>query len=108
MTPPALRGQNQPGSGESQRDASRNKLAQGIESLCPDELAVYNAVRAAGQYISPSRLHAIYERVTATAGTDFDFGSHVLTYLTRRHGSVPVDQATGEQAVHRLLTVPHG
>ena len=102
MTAVALQGQPQPRQGDDQRDASRDKLASSIESLCPDERVVYDAIRAAGSYISPSRLHAIYEHVTANADVDFDFGAHVITYLTR-HGSRPADLATGEKAVHHLM-----
>ena len=104
MTAVALQGQPQPRQGDDQRDASRDKLARSIGSPClsADERAVYNAIRAAGGYISPSRLHAIYEHVTANADVDFDFGAHVITYLTR-HGSRPADLATGEKAVHHLM-----
>ena len=101
MSPTALRGQHQPRQGDDQRDASRTKLAHSIGSLCPDELAVYNAVREAGGYISPSKLHAIYERVTASADADFDFGAQVLTFMRRRQ-SIPVDTTTGERATKRL------
>lgn len=103
MTALALRGEANPERGQAHRDASRGKLAQSVTELCPDELAVYAAIRAAGQYISPSRLHAMYLAVTANADTDFDFGS-VLTYMSkRRRASVPVDMAVGERATRQLM-----
>ena len=104
MTALALRGNANPERGQAHRDASRGKLAQSVTGLCPDELAVYAAIRAAGQYISPSRLHAMYLAVTANADADFDFGSSVLTYMSkRRHASVPVDMAVGERATRQLM-----
>ena len=55
MSATALRGQHQPRQGDDQRDASRTKLAHSIGSLCPDELAVYNAVREARGRDAPQR-----------------------------------------------------
>jgi len=104
VTALALRGTPNPEQGEAHRDASRSKLAQSMGDLCPDEVAAYRAIREAGEYISPSRLHAMYERVTANADADFDFGAHVLTYLSKtRHASIPVDVAVGDRVVKRLM-----
>lgn len=47
-------------------------------------------------------LQRLYDQMVANADADFDFGGHVLTYMTRR-GSVPVDTATGERATKRVL-----
>ena len=46
----------------------------------------------------------MYLAVTANADADFDFGPHVLTYMSkRRHASVPVDMAVGERATRQLM-----
>ena len=104
MTATALRGQHSPQPGQAPRDASRDdKLAQSAGELCPDELRALQAFHEAGVYISPSRLHAMYRRVMASTDADWDFGAHVLTYLSRnRRGSIPVDGAVGERAIKRL------
>ena len=91
-----------PGHTTSDRDASRTQVGHSTGDLCPDELAVLQQVKDSGKYISPSRLHAMYGRFIENAQTDYDFGGYVLTYLTRR-GSVPVDMATGERAIKRLM-----
>ena len=75
--------------GHLDRDASRIKLANNTKvELCPDELTVLAEIRAAGQYISPSRLHRMYLRWRGSADVDYDFGRYVLTYR----------DDTGEQA----------
>lgn len=83
------------------RDASRTQVGPSMGELCADEIAVLEAVKASGRYISPGRLHAMYERFIEHAQSDWDFGGHVLTYLTRQ-GSRPVDQAVGERVARRL------
>ena len=78
------------------------EVGPSIGQLCPDELAVYNQVRDAGQYISPSRLHSLYERYRQAADVDWDFGTAVLTFLNRRGESRPVDLAVGERVTRQL------
>ena len=103
MTALALRGTPNPEQGEAHRKANRSETAPSIGQLCPDELRVLREIRQAGGSIKPSKLHAIYERVTANADADFDFGAHVLTYLSKtRHASIPADIAVGERAVRRI------
>lgn len=109
MSVTVLRGRSpDPERGDAHRDASRIKLAHSMGELCPDELAAYQAIRDAGEYISPSRLHSMYVRVMSSADADHDFGAHVLTYLNKqRRASIPVDSAVGERAVKRLLKGAH-
>ena len=92
MTATALRGRPSTSGQDAPRDASRTKLASSLAHLCPDEIAVYTAIREAGEYISPSRLHSIYLYVTTKTDADFDLGL-VLTYL----------DPTGERATARAL-----
>lgn len=102
-TAPQAPGLSRGGASQSERDASRTKLASSIGQVClsPNEKRVMRDIKAAGQYISPSRLHRIYEQVTEQMDTDFDFGPAIITYL-RRHGSIPVDQQVGERAAARI------
>lgn len=88
--------------GYEQRDSSRDKLDRSMGQLCPEEVEVLEAIRATGAYISPSKLHAIYQRVTASADTDYDFGAAVLTMI-RRGGSVAVDRTVGERVVRKQM-----
>lgn len=91
-----------PGRTATDRDASRTQVGPSEVHLCPEEVEVLAQVRESGQYISPSRLHAMYTRFIESAQTDYDFGGVVLTYLTRR-GSVPVDIHVGERVARRLV-----
>lgn len=72
-----------------------------MADLCPAEVEVLQQVRDSGKYISPSRLHRMYERFIENAQSDWDFGGYVLTYLTPR-GSLPVDGQVGERVARRL------
>jgi hypothetical protein len=87
------------------RDASRIKLASSIGESCPDlcadEVAVLGQIRAAGGYVSPSRLHAMYTRLRAAADLEWD---EPLRH-TRIHGhqSHPVDATVGEPAVDQIM-----
>lgn len=80
-----------PRPGDSQRDASRDKLAQSMGQVRPDDGRVIEQVvaevRAAGGYVSPSRLRAQAARIRA------DAGAPTLTYYDRhRRASVPADR----------------
>lgn len=90
-----------PGRTAGDRDASRGQVGLSMADLCPEEVAVLADIKAAGKYISPSRLHGMYVRFIENGQTDWDFGGYVLTYLTR-HGSRPVDGAVGERVARRL------
>ena len=76
--------------GDRGRDASREKLALSMEGLCPDELEAMASIKAAGGYISPSRVHAMYEYAMASQISREEFTA-VLTKVVGRKGSVPVD-----------------
>jgi hypothetical protein len=89
------------------RDASRTKLASSVDGLCPDEAAVLAQLRAAGQYISPSRLHRMYERARAAADQSYDEPNR--HFYTRARQSHPVDTAVGERATNRVSrSLNHG
>lgn len=90
MSRSALRGASTLPQGHSGRDASREKLASSMEDLCPDELEAMAAIKAAGGYISPSRLHSMYETAMAAQISREEFTA-VLTKVVGRKGSVPVD-----------------
>jgi hypothetical protein len=87
------------------RDASRTKLASSIGGPCPelspDEAAVLAQIRAAGQYMSPSRLHAVYERLRAAVDLDYDDPNrHFYRHARQSH---PVDLTVGERAADRIM-----
>lgn len=100
MSATALRGAINPSQGYRGRDASRDKLALSMEDLCPDEIEAMDAIKAAGGYISPSRIHSMYEYAMAAQVSREDFAA-VLTKIVGRKGSVPVD-AMGDGEARRI------
>lgn len=89
------------------RDASRKKLAQSMGEVCPDVAALIAEMRAAGQYISPSRAQAMYDRLMASVDVERDEGGPALVVTRRGAGgrisrSVPADAAVGERVARRL------
>ena len=95
MSPTALRGITHPNPepGPANQTPSRGEL-------CPDVLAVARDLGVT-RARDLRHLQALYDRYTAAADADWDFGGHVLTYLRGRQ-SVPVDIQTGERATRRL------
>lgn len=72
-----------------------------IGSACPDTDAaieeIWAACVAAGTPTSRRRLRHLYSRYLENAQAEWDFGGYVLTYLSRRGESVPVDATVGER-----------
>lgn len=101
MTAAALRGLH---STDPQPPDWANNPKPSIEQPCPFHPDVIASARAIGMQRDRDLRHLqrLYDRFTANADADYDFGGHVLTYL-RRRGSVPVDIATGERATKRLM-----
>jgi len=76
--------------GYRHRDGQPDKLSpEAPGELCPDELALIEEMRAAGQYLSPRRAHTIYLKTVAAIPEREEFVPH----LTRIVGdtSVTVD-----------------
>lgn len=69
--------------------------------VCPEDEAyidrLWQEAKDAGQPVS----RRFIRQKLANGQTDWDFGGHVLTYLTRQ-GSRPVDRAVGERVARRL------
>ena len=100
MTAPALRGRH---STEPRQPERATKADECMGQPCPHHPDVHAAAAAVGM-TRPRALDALqrlYDRLVANADADFDFGSAVLTYMTR-HGSRPVDLAVGERVAWRL------
>lgn len=72
-----------------------------MAELCPEEREVLAAIRAEGGYISPSRLHRAYLKVTANADVDYDFGELVLAITRGTSGSRRADPQ-GDRIARRL------
>lgn len=68
----------------------------------PDVLAAARAMGGVTDY-KLRRLQRQYDRATADADADHDFGGHVLTMHDKRTRQTrPVDLAVGERATRRL------
>ena len=97
MSPPAQSGTTQ--TEPRNLDRAINQMPS-MGELCPDVLAVARDLGVT-RARDLRHLQALYDRYTAAADADWDFGAHVLTCLRGRQ-SVPVDIQTGERATRRL------
>jgi len=91
------------GRGQDPRVSGRvNGQIGGGAEVCPDVLAVCEQLG----WTKPGKrrwLQRVYDDVMSNADPDYDFGGHVLTYMTRCRQSRPADLATGERAVRKVL-----
>lgn len=94
-----------PGRTAAERYGTRvtSQTPPSMGQLCPEDETfverLWQEAKAAGRPVSR---RFIRQRLIA-GQTDWDFGGHVLTYLTR-HGSHPVDGTVGERVASRLTT----
>ena len=95
MTPAALRGITHPNP-----EPGPVNQTPSMGELCPDVLAVARDLGVT-RARDLRHLQALYDRYTASADADWDFGAQVLTFMRRRQ-SIPVDTTTGERAAKRL------
>ncbi len=91
--------------GHGRRDGQPEKLSpQASVELCPDELALIEAMRAAGHYLSPRKAHAIYLRTVASIPEREAFAA----VLTRIVGSQSVTaDPTGDLIATQIDATGH-
>ena len=90
-----------PTMGRTSTNTGTDQTPPSMGRSCPEDEAyidqLWQEAKDAGQPVS----RRFIRQKLMNGQTDWDFGGHVLTYLTRQ-GSRPVDRAVGERVVRRL------